>query len=118
MTTNPKTIVSTDVVENPVSVGNVGGGLTIIPMSEVKQSAVRATRATVPAFVVLAGGGTVAQAATGAGVPPLLMVGLPSTGMFVLDILIICAVIWVLWFAWNLVEFWLDLDETNPKIRA
>lgn len=101
-----------------VSSGPSGERVILISMAEWKQVLVRATRATIPAFLVLAGGGSAAEAATGAGVPPLMMVGLPSTGIFLVDTIGICFLIFLLWAAWNAVEFWFDLDETNPGVRA
>jgi hypothetical protein len=123
-------IVSPDIVDaahgDPVRIqvqdreryGRAADQVVLIPMAEWKQVLVRATRATIPAFIVLAGGGSAAQAATGAGIPPLMMVGLPSTGALIFDMLIVCAVIWILWALWNFVEFWLDMDENAPRLRA
>ena len=105
-------------VDDPREHSAVQERVILIPMAEWKQCLVRATRATIPAFLVVGAGGTAAQAATGAGIPPLMMVGLPTTGIFIVDTIIVCLVIWILWFLWNVVEFWLDLDENQPQLRA
>lgn len=118
MATRKKVVVSPDISVVPTSVPLVQGDAVLVPMAEWKQAAIRATRATAPALAVLGAGGTAASAATGAGLPPLLMVGLPSTGVFLLDTIGICLLIWLLWFAWNLLEFWMDWDETSPRARA
>lgn len=111
-------VVSPDVTPRDTAV-NVGGErVVLLPMAEWKQAAVRATRAAVPAFLVVAAGGSAASAATGSGIPPLLMVGLPSTGVFLVDSLIIVLIIWLLWFLWNVIEFALDLDTNAPRLRA
>jgi hypothetical protein len=115
MSDTPKTIVSPDVIRSLTQDNQTD---ILIPMAEWKQAAIRGLRATIPAFIVLAGGGSAAEAATGAGIPPLLMVGLPTTGMFVVDVLIICLVIFVIWTGWNVVEFWMDLDTKAPQLRA
>lgn len=92
--------------------------VVFLPMAEWKQCVVRATRATAPALVVLSAGGTAASAATNSGLPPLLMVGLPSTGIFIVDTFVICLLIWVIWLLWNAGEFYFDVDENHPKARA
>lgn len=121
MTKARETIVSPDLTrsDKPVLVDTLSSRpVLLIPMAEWKQAAVRATRATAPAVIVLAGGGTAAAAATGAGIPPLLMVGLPTTGVAILDWALICAVIWVIWFLFNCAEFYFDVDENHPRARA
>jgi len=116
-----KTIVSPDLVpiKEPTSVMvDATHRVYLIPMAEWKQAAVRATRATIPAAAVLGGGGSVAAATSESGLGPFLTLGLPSTGIFVLDTLIVCGLIWIVWFAWNCLEFWMDWDETHPATRA
>lgn len=115
-----RTIASPDVVPERTTLVDEPGveRVVVIPMAEWKQALVRGIRSAVQFYLVIAGGGTVATASTGIGIPPSLLLGLPTTGNLYLDSLVVSLVAGVVVFIWNAVEFWFRLDEKAPKARA
>ena len=116
----PSTVVSTDVVINPTVVGGVAGGegIILLPMAEWKQVLVRAIRTFIQVVVAMLLGKGVATALTSVGLPPEIAAGIPTTGVLILDALIVGLLGFLGSALMNTLEFMFDFDLTSPKLRA
>lgn len=94
-----------------------GTQVYLIPMAAWKQCLVRAVRSAVQFMILLAGGGKVAEASTGIGLPPGILPAI-TTGHAYGDMLLLSLIAGVFVFLWNATEFWFSLDQAYPQARA
>lgn len=120
MVDQPKTVVSTDVVPNPTTVGGLAGGegLVLLPMEEWKQVLVRGLRTFFQVLLAMLLGKGAAVSLVASGLPPELLTGIPTTGILIVDALVVGLIGFLGSAVWNIVEFLLDVDLSAPKFRA
>lgn len=118
--TTTATIVSKSDVPTKTAVVDSATGerVILIPMAEWKQCAQRGLRSFGQAVLFLLGGGTVAQLASGVGIPAASVAGLPSSGNAPVDAVLYALAFGILVALWNGAEFALDIDIHAPGFRA